>query len=92
MTEWEYTWFQVSWVKTGEKKEKGRTLEIGRWEGADKVVELGQQGWELVSVQPFVSTFSGESWAGGPGASSVSSYMFFFKRPKAAEAGPKRSS
>jgi len=46
------------------------------------VQKAGREGWELVSVQPFVSTFSGESWAGGPGASQVSSYMFFFKRPK----------
>jgi hypothetical protein len=40
-----------------------------------------------VSVQPFISTFGGESWAGGPGASQVSSYMFFFKRPKAKKRG-----
>jgi len=49
------------------------------------VDELGQQGWELVSVQPFQSTFTGESWAGGPGGSAVSSYVFFFKRPKTPE-------
>jgi hypothetical protein len=49
------------------------------------VEKAGREGWELVSVQPFVSTFSGESWAGGPGASQVSSYMFFFKRAKGSE-------
>ena len=49
------------------------------------VAELGRQGWELVSVQPFQSTFTGESWAGGPGGSVVSIYMFFFKRPKSSE-------
>ena len=63
----------------------GKKVATGIWEGADKVAELGRQGWELVSVQPFVSTFSGESWAGGPGGSEVSSYMFFFKRLKAPE-------
>ena len=82
MQEWEHTWFQVRWVPLRQKKQGGKTVVEGRWEGAGKVVELGQQGWELVSVQPFMSTFSGESWAGGPGASQVSSYMFFFKRPK----------
>ena len=85
MPEWEYTWCLVRWVITGKRKEKGATLVEGRWAGADKVAELGQQGWELVSVQPFVSAFSGESWAGGPGASEVSSYMFFFKRVKQTE-------
>jgi len=49
------------------------------------VAYLGRQGWELVSVQPFQSTFTGELWAGGPGGSRVSSYMFFFKRPKGPE-------
>jgi len=49
------------------------------------VAELGRQGWELVSVQPFQSTFTGESWAGGPGGSVVSIYVFFFKRPKSPE-------
>ena len=68
------------WQKVGGKK-----VATGIWEGADKVAELGRQGWELVSVQPFVSTFSGESWAGGPGGSEVSSYMFFFKRVKQAD-------
>ena len=54
-------------------------------EGREEVGKAGQEGWELVSVQPFISTFSGESWAGGPGASQVSSYLFFFKRAKAKE-------
>ena len=85
MQEWEYTWFQVRWVPLRQKKQKGETVVEGRWEGADKVAELGQQGWELMSVQPFMSTFSGESWAGGPGGCEVSSYMFFFKRPKREE-------
>ena len=52
MQEWEYTWFQVRWVPLRQKKQKGETVVEGRWEGADKVAELGQQGWELVSVQP----------------------------------------
>jgi len=84
MQEWEYKWFLVRLVKVS-KKVGELKVAMGIWEGADKVAELGRQGWELVSVQPFVSTFSGESWAGGPGGSKVSSYMFFFKRPKAAE-------
>jgi len=82
MQEWEYKWLQVQWVPLRRKKQEGRMVVEGQWEGADKVAELGEQGWELVSVQPFTSTFSGESWAGGPGASEVSSYMFFFKRVK----------
>jgi hypothetical protein len=82
MQEWEYKWIQVEWVPTRKSKEKGATFVHGRWEGRDEVEKAGQEGWELVSVQPFTSTFSGESWAGGPGASEVSSYMFFFKRVK----------
>jgi hypothetical protein len=82
LQEWEYVWFQIRWVPLRTKKRRGTTVVEGRWEGAEKVAELGQQGWELVSVQPFISTFGGESWAGGPGSSEVSSYMFFFKRPK----------
>jgi hypothetical protein len=82
MQEWEYKWLLVLWVPLARRKQEGRTVVEGRWEGADGVEKAGREGWELVSVQPFVSTFSGESWAGGPGASQVSSYMFFFKRPK----------
>jgi len=73
MQEWEYKWIQVEWVPTRKSKEKGATFVHGRWEGVDGVEKAGREGWELVSVQPFVSTFSGESWAGGPGASQVSS-------------------
>jgi len=83
MPEWEHIWVQVRWVALSRKKQGGQMLVEGRWEGAERVAELGQQGWELVSVQPFTTTFGGESWAGGPGASQVSSYMFFFKRVKA---------
>lgn len=82
MQEWEYKWTQVRWVTAGKKKGKGVTLLQGIWKGSEEVEKAGQEGWELVSVQPFVSTFSGESWAGGPGSSEVSSYMFFFKRAK----------
>jgi hypothetical protein len=82
MQEWEYKWIQVQWVATRKSKEKGAALVHGRWQGREEVEKAGQEGWELVSVQPFTSTFSGESWAGGPGASEVSSYMFFFKRLK----------
>ncbi|MGQ9573141.1 MAG: hypothetical protein ACUVV3_08155 [Dehalococcoidia bacterium] len=82
MQEWEYKWFQVRWVPLRRTKREGKTVVQGRWEGADEVERAGRDGWELVSVQPFLSTFGGESWAGGPGASQVSSYMFFFKRPK----------
>jgi hypothetical protein len=82
MQEWEYMWSLVRWVPLRRKKQEGKTVVEGQWDGTDKVAELGQQGWELVSVQPFTSAFSGESWAGGPGASEVSSYMFFFKRVK----------
>lgn len=85
MQQWEHMWLQVTWVQTGkvQDKEKGVTLARGRWEGREEVEKAGRDGWELVSVQPFISTHGGESWAGGPGTSSVSSYMFFFKRPKA---------
>ena len=83
MQEWEYKWLQMQWVPTGKHKEKGVTFVQGRWEGREEVEKAGQEGWELVSVQPFTSSHGGESWAGGPGTSSVSSYMFFFKRPKA---------
>jgi hypothetical protein len=86
MREWEYKWSLVSLEKVREKVE-GKTVVRLILEGADKVAELGQQGWELVSVQPFQSTFTGESWAGGPGGSEVYSYTLFFKRPK----GPERS-
>ena len=82
MQEWEYKWIQVRWVTTGKKKGKGVTLLQGIWKGSEEVEKAGQEGWELVSVQPFVSIFGGESWAGGPGSSEVSSYMFFFKRLK----------
>jgi len=81
MPEWEHIWVQVRWVPLPVKK-SGKGLVAGVWQGADKVAELGREGWELVSVQPFTTTFGGESWAGGPAASQVSSYMFFFKRPK----------
>jgi len=80
MREGEHKWLQVWRVRTGKKKEKG--VVVGIWQGADKVAELGREGWEMVSVQPFTTTFGGESWAGGPAASQVSSYMFFFKRVK----------
>ena len=69
MREWEHKWLQVWRVRTGKKKEKGVALEVGRWEGREEVAELGREGWELVSVQPFTTTFGGETWAGGPGAS-----------------------
>jgi hypothetical protein len=82
MPEWEYKWVQVRWVPLRQSKEKGATFVHGRWEGREEVEKAGQEGWELVSVQPFTSSFGGESWAGGPGTSSVSSYMFFFKRVK----------
>ena len=85
MPEWEYKWIQVEWVPTRKSKEKCATFVHGRWEGREEVEKAGHEGWELVSVQPFTSTFSGESWAGGQGASEVSSYMFFFKRPRAKE-------
>lgn len=81
MPEWEYKWSLVSLVRVREKVE-GETVVRLRLEGADKVAELGRQGWELVSVQPFQSSFSGESWAGGPGGSEVNSYLLFFKREK----------
>ncbi len=84
MQEWEYMWSLVSLVQVREKVE-GKTVVRLRLEGADKVDELGRQGWELVSAQPFQSTFSGESWAGGPGGSEVSSYILFFKRPSQAD-------
>jgi len=83
MQEWEYKWIQVQWVATRKEKQKGSTLVHGRWEGREEVEKAGEEGWELVSVQPFTSSYGGESWAGGPGTSSVSSYMFFFKRRKA---------
>ena len=83
MQEWEYIWFPVRWVPLRQEKQRGNTVVEGRWEGSEKVGELGQQGWELVSVQPSVSIFTGATYAVGPGASEVSSYMFFFKRPKA---------
>jgi len=87
MPEWEYTWSLVRLVEVRQKR-GGKAVVVRTWEGADKVAELGQQGWELVSVQPFESAFSGESWAGGPGGSEVYSYMFFFKRVKGAETTP----
>jgi hypothetical protein len=65
----------------GQERGEGRNAGAGRWEGREEVEKAGQEGWELVSVQPFISTHGGESWAGGPGTSSVSSYLFFFKRP-----------
>ena len=63
MQEWEYRWLQVMWVPARKKKEKGVTTVHGRWEGRKEVEKAGQEGWGLVSVQPFTSTFSGESWA-----------------------------
>jgi integrase len=47
MQEWEYTWFQVRWLPLHQKEQKGKTVVEGRWEGADKVAELDQQGWEM---------------------------------------------
>ncbi len=84
MQEWEYKWSLVGLGRVSEKV-GGKTVTRLILEGADKVAELGQQGWELVSVQPFQSAFGGESWAGGPGGSEVSSYILFFKRPKQAD-------
>lgn len=84
MQEWEHKWSLVGLGRMSEKVE-GKTVTRLILEGADKVAQLGQQGWELVSMQPFQSTFTGESWAGGPGSSEVSSYILFFKRPKQAE-------
>jgi hypothetical protein len=86
MPEWEYTWSLVRLDAVREKVE-GETVVRRRLEGADKVAELGRQGWELVSVQPLESTFTGESWAGGPGGSEVFSYLLFFKRVKEAGGG-----
>jgi hypothetical protein len=84
MPEWEYTCSLVSLENVREEVE-GKAVARLRLEGADKLAELGQQGWELVSVQPFITAFTGESWAGGPGGSEVSSYLLFFKRAKQAE-------
>ena len=87
MPEWEHKWALVS-LETVHEKVEGKAVVKLRLEGADKVDELGRQGWELVSVQPFTTAFTGESWAGGPGGSEVNSYLLFFKRVKAAETTP----
>ena len=67
MQEWEYKWSLVRlvevWQETGGKK-----VATGIWEGADKVAELGRQGWELVSVQPFVSLSAESHGRAGPAA------------------------
>ena len=66
MQEWEYKWLQVQWVPTGQHKEKGVTFVQGRWEGREEVEKAGQEGWELVSVQPFTKQPWGRVMGGRP--------------------------
>ena len=67
MQKWEYKWVVIPGslrkMKVSEQREKVQSL--------DYVNELGNQGWELVSVE--------QSYPG----SGISDYILFFKRPKA---------
>jgi hypothetical protein len=61
---WEYLWVVIP-NSLGKMKVAGEKVEA-----IDYVNQLGEQGWELVSVEQ-----------GFPG-SGLSDYILFFKRPK----------
>ena len=64
MLKWEYTWIVVPHSL---KKIK---VEGGKISALDYVNEMGERGWEMVSVE--------QSFPG----SGLSDYILFFKRPK----------
>jgi hypothetical protein len=82
MPEWEFRQLQIRWVSTQTKKQRRRTVVEGRWEGEEAVVEAGREGWELVSVQPFLGRLNAQSSRFDSWTVMTTDYLLFFKRPK----------
>jgi hypothetical protein len=85
MQAWEYARLVINWVDVNYtickfalflpdgRREEASDVKVESWKFFDKkIADLGQEGWELVSVAPF---------AGGLGTANTSSWHLWFKRP-----------
>jgi len=75
MQKWEYKELYGQWDKKWLLEHEGRTYPASALHQI--MNELGQQGWELVSVLPFVDTDSPGAFA----STFTKYYKLFFKRP-----------
>ena len=73
MTKWEYKIVTISasrWTASGLPEETGQHFD-----------ELGEEGWELVRVEPILR--GGYFFLGSGVGTSTESFVAFFRRPKA---------
>jgi hypothetical protein len=90
---WEYRWVILSraaetnaeWVRWFEVSAEGSRTLAGPINSAAKVAELGEQGWELVSVTPMSNHLGGattEGYGSRDMAGYTSQLTYYFKRAR----------